>query len=199
MRAEINRYSQFVGWLKIILPLAAIALFSTLFLFAQGRGGNGSIPFAEVEEIARENRLSSPDFAGVADDGTLFSLSAASARPLPDQPHIVSIDNIVLRVESAASVGVEVTAGIASFDSRERLAMIEGLARVASTDGYMMETRGLRAEVDAGTLESLGPLEIRAPYGEMTAGHLSVRRSETGDGLQMLFNQGVRLVYQPGN
>lgn len=197
MRGEINRYSQFVGWLKIILPLAAIALFSTLFLFAQGRGGNGTIPFAEVEEIARENRLSSPDFTGVSDDGTLFSLTATSARPLPDQSHVVAIDDIRLSVESREGLGVNVIAGVASFDSVTRVAMIEGLARVASTDGYMMETRGLRAQIDDGTLESLGPLEVRAPFGEMTAGHLVVSRSTNGDGLQMLFNQGVRLVYQP--
>ena len=35
MASSLNRYSQWVFWLKIILPIVALAILSTLFLFAR--------------------------------------------------------------------------------------------------------------------------------------------------------------------
>lgn len=196
MAAFDNRYSLLVSWLKILLPLAAIALLSTLFLFSRGRELM-EIPIAELEEIARENRLSAPNFSGVAEDGTRFSLSADTARPLPDMPDVIAIEGIALNLEGRDSLGIDVTAGVASFDTSSRIARIEGLARIASTDGYRMETLGIEAQLDQGTLDTIGALEMRAPFGAVTAGHLSVKGATGGSGLVMVFNEGVRLVYQP--
>ena len=54
--AAPNTYSTVVSWAKIILPLVALGLLSTLFLFSRTPDPNRAIPFAavDVEELARE-------------------------------------------------------------------------------------------------------------------------------------------------
>ncbi len=71
-----------------------------------------------------------------------------------------------------------------------------GLARLTSSSGYEMETGGLIADFGTGVVTSIGPLEIQAPFGDMTAGGMRLAMSGDGTGQQMVFNGGVRLLYQ---
>ena len=38
-----------VRWLRVLLPLAALAMLSTLFLFSRGGDSESQIPYADVE------------------------------------------------------------------------------------------------------------------------------------------------------
>ena len=50
-----------MAWAKVLLPLAALALLSTLFLLVARRpGARPTIPFAEIEAIARDPRIDAP-------------------------------------------------------------------------------------------------------------------------------------------
>ena len=84
-------YSQLVGFLKITLPLAALALMSTIFLFARAPSQDSTIPYAEIEEIAREPRLSGAQLSGVTEDGSVIELNARTAKPEGD---ILTVDDI---------------------------------------------------------------------------------------------------------
>lgn len=192
-----NRYSLFVNWLKIILPLSAIALLSTLFLFAHRPGEGEVIPFAEIAEIALENRLSNPRFSGVGSEGVTFEISAEAARPDPAAPAKVMVENT--RVELASRLGdtVEIIAGLSQIDTEQKILTTSGLTRITASSGYLMETEGLVATLATGQVESTGKLEIRSPFGQMTAGRLLIRGANDEGGLIVVFNQGVRLVYLP--
>ena len=87
MAVADNTYSRVVGWLKILLPLGALALLSTLFLFARGIAPVGEIPYAELEEIAREARISDPRLCRCRPGrlGDRDHLSSRITRE-PDQP-----------------------------------------------------------------------------------------------------------------
>ena len=60
MAAATNFHSAIVGWLKILLPLAALMLLSTLFLFARSTAPSDDIPFADIDAAAAEQRVSAP-------------------------------------------------------------------------------------------------------------------------------------------
>lgn len=191
-----NRYSNFVSWTKILLPLAGIVLLSTLFLFARPQGGDGTIPFAELEEIAREPRIAAPNFSGVTSDGSIFAISAATARPLEGQAGL-TIETLTASIDAADGTRIDISAGTGMVNTSEQTATMGGLARLTSSSGYVMETTGLMADLETGRVESTGPLEARAPYGALTAGHLVIETPEGGAGQQMVFNDGVRLIYTP--
>ncbi|KKK72711.1 hypothetical protein LCGC14_2901140, partial [marine sediment metagenome] len=83
MRGHDNSYSRLVAWLKVALPLLALAILSTVFLVAERRGTRNEIPYSrgEIDEILREQRIRNPNYAGVTKDGSAVAFSADSARP----------------------------------------------------------------------------------------------------------------------
>ena len=192
-----NLYSQLVGWAKIILPLCALALLSTLFLFARSTNEPSDIALAEVEAIAREQRVSAPQFSGVTDDGAVIIISAKSAKPDVSQPETIGIEDMRLRMDNADGSHIEVTATLGEIDGSARIASFLGLARLVTSSGYEMETNGLIAELDTGIVASNGLLEIHAPFGELTAGKVTIQIANDDNAQEMLFTDGVRLLYRP--
>jgi len=192
-----NLYSQVIGWAKIILPLCALALLSTLFLFARAPTEPTDITLAEVESIAREQRISSPEFSGVTDNGAIINISAKSARPDTVRPDTVSIDDMLMRMDNTDGSQVEVTATLGEIDGRAQIARFLGLARMVTSQGYQMETNGLIAELKTGLITSDGVLEARAPFGQLTAGKVRIQMASEGLSQHMLFTEGVHLLYMP--
>lgn len=191
-----NLYSQFVAWSKIILPLVALALLSTMFLFARSTVET-TIPYAEIEEIAREPRISEPQFAGIAADGSVVSVAARTMRPIAGEADRFDIDTLRVEVDAVDGSRIEVTAGDGEIDGAARVVRLSGLTRLSTSSGYVMETAGMTADLNTGRIQSLGPLAVQAPYGSLTAGQLVVETPE-GDTTQlMVFTGGVRLIYQP--
>jgi lipopolysaccharide export system protein LptC len=192
-----NRYSRVVGWLKVLLPLAALSLLSTVFLFARNSGTDTSLPYAEIADIAQDPRISDPSFAGIADDGSVVGINARTIRPDPDRANIYMIADLEMNLDTTDGTRIVVTAGDGVFDGAAQVVTLDNLARVTTTSGYSMETNGLVADLGSGTVESVGALEVRAPFGQLTAGGMRIAAGPDGTGSQMVFNQGVRLLYRP--
>lgn len=197
MAVADNLYSQIIGWAKIILPLCALALLSTLFLFARSTTEPTDIALAEVEAIAREQRISAPEFSGVTDAGAIINISADSARPDSLRPDTVSIDDMLMRMDNTDGSHIEVTATLGEIDGRAQIASFLGLARLVTSQGYQMETNGLVAELRTGLITSEGLLEARAPFGQLTAGKMTIQMASKGFTQHMLFTEGVHLLYMP--
>ncbi len=192
-----NFHSQLVGWAKIVLPLCALGLLSTLFLFARGTNEPVEFPLAEVEAIARDQRVSSPEFSGVTDNGAIVVITAKTARPDTAQLNTVSIDDMWMRMDNTDGSHIEVTATSGQVLGRDRIARFSGLARMETSTGYQMETSALTANLNSGIIVSDGLIEVRAPFGTLVAGKVSVQMTQQNTAQQMLFTDGVRLLYNP--
>lgn len=196
MVAEPDRHSRIVGWLKILLPLTALALLSTLFLFARQTGAPPVVDPAELDRIASEQRLNAPRLSGVTDDGTEVQISATAARPEGDDRLIIADPRMVALTPTGNQITI--VADEAAIDQTAQEARFTGLARLDTSTGYMMETTGLVADLEGGTVTSLGPLEILAPFGTLTAGKVSVATGSGDIGYALDFTEGVTMLYQPG-
>ena len=194
MLGDDNLYSKFVGFLKITLPLAALALMSTVFLFARAPTQDSAVPYAEIEEIAREPRLSGAQVSGVADDGSVIQLTAETARPLGD---VLLVETMFASIDVVNGIHIDIRAGRGEINNATRIARLTGLARIETSNGYEMETAGITANLTTGQITSDGALEIQAPFGSLTAGQMIIKTPEEMDGQVMLFQNGVRLVYTP--
>ncbi len=195
MTENTGMRSRVIGWLKILLPLAALALLSTLFLFAQDPGETPAIPFAELDRLAREQRITAPRFSGVADDGSVIAITAQSAKPEADDGLTILAPQLSLNAPDGTRLTIK--AGSGSLDSLTQTAELAGLARLETSSGYLMETQALTADLTTGQITSAGPLEIQAPYGSITAGLVTILASTDGTGQRMDFTNGVRLLYDP--
>ncbi len=197
MATYSNFHTWFVGWVKIILPLIAIALLSTLFLFARTSTDEPDIPIAQIEELAREQQITAPQFSSVADDGSVIAVSARTAKPDMANDDTLLVADLVIDVDSADGTTMNVTSGMSILNFKAQTARLNGLSRVTTSSGYTMETVGLTANLTTGEIVSDGYLEIQAPFGELSAGKVRIMISKDGTGQQMLFTQGVRLLYTP--
>jgi lipopolysaccharide export system protein LptC len=194
MLGDDNLYSKFVGFLKITLPLAALALMSTVFVFARAPTQDSAVPYAEIEEIAREPRLSGAQVSGVADDGSVIQLTAETARPLGD---VLLVETMFASIDVVNGIHIDIRAGRGEINNATRIARLTGLARIETSNGYEMETAGITANLTTGQITSDGALEIQAPFGSLTAGQMIIETPEGMGGQVMLFQNGVRLVYTP--
>ena len=199
MATPDNFHSQLVGWSKIILPLCALGLLSTLFLFARSNRNAADIPFAEIAALAQDQRINAPRFSGVANDGSIIAISAQSAKIDPDATDRFNIAMLKLVVNAPDGSELRVTAVEGEVDGGAKIAQLKGLARLETSNGYSMETNGLAANLETGVVGSDGALEVHAPFGEITAGRVTFQSADDNSGHQMLFTEGVRLVYTPSN
>ena len=193
MAAVEDGWSRFVSLAKVLLPLAALMLLSVLFLFSRTPDPDPDIPYAEIEALAEEPRLVGPSYAGVGQNGATIALKAEEIRPMGDG--VFAATGLLGDVAMADGRLVQLQAGGAEFDEPGRVARLTGLARVVTSDGYEIETRGIEADLAAGPQLVPGELEARAPFGELTAGGMRLEDSGSGNG--MVFTNGVRLLYDP--
>jgi lipopolysaccharide export system protein LptC len=82
-RAALDGWSRLVALLKVLLPLTALAILSTLFLISNRINPDDALPYAEVDVEARlkEPRITAPTYAGTTSDGAALEVTAAEARP----------------------------------------------------------------------------------------------------------------------
>jgi lipopolysaccharide export system protein LptC len=88
-------------------------------------------------------------------------------------------------------------AGSGEIDNAAQTARLSGLTRLETSNGYQMETAGVTADLTTGRVVSDGALEVHTPYGTLSAGQLIIETPEGSTSQQLIFQNGVRLVYTP--
>lgn len=197
-----NLHSRLVVWLKILLPLAALAILSTLFLVSsRGISPEDAIPYAEAEiaDRLREPRLTDASFAGMTKDGAALTLKAAMARPgvtgTADSGLARGLSGVL---ETPDGQRTELAATEARLDEAAQLMILSGGVKLATSTGYQIETAGLTVALDRTGLDSTGQVTATGPGGTITAGRLHLGQASAGlPGYLLVFNGGVRLLYQP--
>ena len=198
--ARVDWHTRLVGWLKVVLPLAALAILSTLFLVARRIDPEDALPYAEVdvEDLAREPRMTAPTYAGTTSDGASVTLSASEARPAAEGSPATAAG---LRLDLATPDGAttELLAAQARMDDTARELVLSGGVVVTTSTGYRLETAEVAAKLDRTGLESRAPVVATGPAGEIRADAMVLSQDNRTPGAYVLvFKGGVRLVYQPG-
>lgn len=197
-RADIH--TRVVGWLKVALPLMALAVLSTLFLVADQIDPEDALPYAEVdvEDLAREPRMTMPSYAGTTTDGASLSLTAQEVRTETDGSPAKALG---LRLELLTPDGgrTELAAASAVMDDTAREMVLSGGVTMTTSTGYRLETAEIAAKLDRSGLESRGPVTATSPAGRISADQMTLGQDIQTPGTYLLvFNGAVRLIYQPG-
>lgn len=195
-----NFHSTLVAWLKVVLPLVALGILSTLFLLSRTIDPEGALPYAEVDiaERAREPRLTAPTWAGVTDDGSALTVTAAEARPgdkAADAGARAEAVRAVLQMPGGASADVVAASG--QFDAAGKLLTLGGAVVVTSSTGWRVESDLITAALDQTGLQSPGPITATGPAGQLTAGRMVLTPSATRGEFVLVFTGDVRLIYHP--
>ena len=201
MERSAQLYSRFIGWVKILLPLAALALLSALFLVARAPDEDGGLPFSEVEleQIARGQGITRPHYTGVTDDGRALSLRAERATPMNGSRSVISAEQVVADLDTGGERHIRVEAESALIDSVASEARLSGGVVVETATGHRVETDSLRTALDVTEMDSEGPATVTGPNVTADAGHLSIRpHPDRPEAVIVVFKDGVNLIYTPG-
>ncbi len=194
-----NFYSNFVAWMKIILPLAALALLSTLFLISRTIDPTSTIPIAQIDlkQRAQDLGVTNPTFAGVSDNGTEIMLKARLARPDPkDKEHLLA-DDVSLQLRLVSGTIIDITSDNADLHQAGQTANLDGNVHVTTNSGYQIDTEAVVSRLDRLYAETPGAISGNGPEGEFWAGRMLLTADKATGHTQLLFTEGVRLLYTP--
>lgn len=194
----MDLYSRSVAILKVLLPLAALALLSTMFLLSRGTNMDATIPFAEkeIEERLQGQQVTEPFFAGVTRNGDEITFSAGAAGPpSPGKPAYAR--DLNARLKTLDGVDIRLRADAGSVDVKSDLATFTGNVIIETTTGLRVETENLTAALDGISATAPGEVRGTGPMGRFTAGNMEMRAEKDGGPVHALFKGGVKLVYDP--
>lgn len=102
----------------------------------------------------------------------------------------------ILDIEDGNRITIDATLG--QMDNSDQLLLRDGVT-LQSSSGYTVRTEGLNAAIDRVMIDSIGPVDADGPGFVLTAGKLHVEETENTNDIQLLFTEGVTLVYTPQN
>lgn len=201
--ARSDRHTRVVGWLKVGLPLAALVLLSTLFLLSDRIDPDAAIPYAEVdvEELARDPRMTAPAYAGTTADGTAITVTAEQARPASDN-RTAGAQGVTAKLDLPDGSNTRITAATAEIDDGKGELRLSGGVTMAASSGYRLTTEAMVARLDRSAATSDSPVQAEGPAGTLTATGFRLTRQDAqdagGETYLLVFTGRVKLVYQPG-
>lgn len=194
----MDLYSRMVAFLKVLLPLAALAILATLFLISRGVELDGTIPFADTEiaDRLRDQQITKPYFTGTTPAGDEILVTAEVARPA-GPAGLASAQTVSARMTRKDGAEMTLRSHSVSVDPARDLARFEGDVVIATSTGMTVRTEALETALHGVEGRSPGTIEGTSPFGDFTAGEMQFAAKSGTGSLHMLFKGGVRLVYQP--
>ncbi len=202
-----NFHSRLVFWLKILLPLSALAILSTLFMVSRSLNPEDAIPYANVDiaDRVREPRVTAAVFAGMTADGAALTIKAAQAKPgvsgTADAGHASDLSGLL---ETPDGARTDLAAEAAQLDQAARVMNLSGGVVVTNSAGYRIAMPGMAVQLDDTGLDSTGAVTATGPVGQITADAMHLGRADPDASANkpaylLVFKGNVRLLYQPVN
>jgi len=203
-RVGENFHSRFIAWAKIILPLVALAILSSLFLFSKSYDPTETMRNlgSKLGELTRKQKIVAPKFAGMTPEGVSIQISAREGSPREgDVPAFDAVDLKAL-VETPDGKTIHVVAAKGSVNSLKQMARLTGGITLKTSFGVTAKTRGLVFALDRLDIRSQGKITATAPRSKIEAGQMYLHldkggKDETPPGYVLVFNNGVRMIYTP--
>lgn len=190
-------YSRVISWLKILLPLIALVLLSTLFLLSRSAEQVLDVPFTGGISGDGTNReqVSAPYYAGTTENGDMLTITASSASP--EAGGLIRAEDLSALVRMPNGNEIALTSRKATVREGDQWAELEGGVLIESSTGYRLVTDSLGAAIDRIEAESGGPVTGEGPLGTLEAGKMRIEPLPQSGDVQLLFTGGVKLVYSP--
>ena len=193
-------YSRMVRLLKVLLPLAALGLLSTVFLISRSIGPNTELPFAETDiaERLRGRQVTKPYFSGTTATGEEITVTASLARPGGEDAPAVAVDlNAWIKLTDDRVITLVSDAG--KIHMEKSGAFFLAIFLFTSTEATRVKPDDLSPAFSGFAANPRGKVVGTGIIGDFTAGNMDITTKKEDGPVHMLFKNGVKLVYQPQN
>lgn len=195
----MDRYSRMVAWLKVLLPLAALGLLSSLFLISRNVGTEAVIPFAdrEIEDRMRGQQVTQPFFSGNTANGDEIMVTASVVRAGGEAPVIAT--GLQARIQMADGGNFTLASDRGTIHPDQDLARFIGRVVITSSRGLTITSDALKTHLSNIRAESPGPVQATGVLGHLDAGRMEITAKTQNGPVHIIFNNGVKLIYDPQN
>ena len=193
----MDRYSRFVAWLKVLLPLTALALLSTLFLLSRDTDPVAAIPFADDELLTRvrDEQITGPFFSGTTTDGDRVSVAAGTMRTGTGRQS--EVEDLSAQIDTTSGTRIILFSDTGAFDMRTAQSNLAGNVIITTSRGFKMTTDSLDADFDSMSVAAPHPVAATSPFGTLNSGQMRMEKRGPGETAHLIFTDGVKLVYDP--
>lgn len=174
--ANAARYSHFVSWMKVLLPLFALGLIAIIIVYSSllRPDDEFSITFTEIATDDDNLRMLSPKFTGMDAKNRTYLVTADTAIQQPDHPEIVDLANVEADIATSDSQWVSVSARDGQLNTEAEWMDLHRNVSVFHSLGYELHSESAYVAFGEGWLESRTPVEGQGPLGTIKAQSLRV-------------------------
>ncbi|MEO0391479.1 MAG: hypothetical protein AAF218_11150 [Pseudomonadota bacterium] len=192
----MDGYSRLVALLKVVLPLLALALLSTLFLLSQRSSEEVAIPYSEAEiaDRLREQQVTGPFFTATTADGDRIAVTADTMSVILGGNRAQGIE---ARMDLVEGGWITLDADMGEVNIAAAHAELQGNVDFTTDRDLNMVSDLMTANLETGSLLSPGPVIGTSPWGRLNAGQMALQTSRNDGPAQLIFTNGVKLVYTP--
>lgn len=196
---QADRYSQMVGLLKVVLPLMALALLSTLFLLSRAIDPEAEIPFAdkEIQDRLRDQQVTGPIYYATTADGDQISFAAETLITVPGQTGANEAEDVTITLDLTSGTEILLRSMRGHVDIEADRADVDGNVVITTSTGYRILSDKLITQMSKVDVLSPGPVKADGPIGTLDAGRMALKSGKDRKPAQLVFTNGVKLVYDP--
>ncbi|WP_170790088.1 LPS export ABC transporter periplasmic protein LptC [Ruegeria lacuscaerulensis] len=194
----MDSHSRMVQFLKVVLPLAAIVLLSTVFLLSRSIETDVTVPFTQrdIEERLADQVVTNPSYRGTTRKGEEVLIEATQATQGTES-------SVPTASEFQGRLGL-LNGGIITLDSNsgtirpdKNTATFVGDVVITTTDGIRVTTDHLNTALDEIRGDTPGQIDGTGAIGDFSAGRMTFGAEKKDGPVHILFTDGVKLIYQP--
>ncbi len=194
---QSENYSRFVGWMKIILPVAALFIVSTVIVYSTlpNANSNISLNIEEIKEVGDDLEMTQPKLTFTDKKDRDYLVVADTAVQNQDNQDVWDLKDIDadLTPENGGWIKLTSTSGIL-HSQKEELDLM-GVVDVTSHDGYEFHAVTAKVDFGEGTVKSEDPVKGSGPGGAISADSFSMVEG----GNLITFTGDVQLRVMPGS
>ena len=195
----MDGYSRLIACLKVLLPLMALGILSTLFLLSRDRTPVAEVPFAqaEIEERLRDQQITGSLFSGATQGGDLINVTATKVLTSNGTIGENTAESLSAQIDTTGGTRINLLADTGRFSLADGNTTLEGNVVITTSTGFEVTTDFLEAGLSQLDIRSPGPVNAIGPFGTLTAGAMQLNEPEGTQSPHLLFTNGVELIYRP--
>ena len=195
--ARARRHSIFVRWLKVLLPVGAVAVLSSYGIFVQHsvNVGDGKLKIGPVAFSSDVLTMHNPQYEGYSKDGSRFSVAARTAEQDAGQKgpiRLSTIEGSIIQPDSTATT-LRATRGV--FDSKANALELFDEIEIKSSDGMAARLTRAMILMKESKIVSNEPVTVEMATGSLK-GNSMVLLQKTRE---VTFSDGVAARLKPQN
>nr|WP_174821932.1 LPS export ABC transporter periplasmic protein LptC [Ruegeria lacuscaerulensis] len=187
-----------VQFLKVLLPLVAIVMLSTVFLLSRSIETDVKVPFTQrdIEERLADQIVTRPNYRGTTRKGEEVQIEAIQATQGTE-------NSVPTASEFSGRLGLS-NGGIITLDSNSGMirpdkntATFIGDVVITTTDGIEVTTNMLNTALDEIRGDTPGQVNGTGVIGNFSAGRMTFGTEKKDGPVHIIFTDGVKLIYEP--